>query len=186
VATAAELEAFARASLWNAATLSLPFVTAAHRTPERFGEVDLRCDAATPSHVANRASRAQGQALMRAGAAALGGDAAGLAARARRERLPGHLAPVHGAVLRAAGADLATAERLFLFGALRGLLAAAVRLGIAGPMEAQALQAGLAGEAERAAEAGGGREPDEAAASDPLVELLQMHQDRLYSRLFQS
>jgi urease accessory protein len=180
------LQRFARATLWNAGTLALPFVEEAHRAPGGLAALDLRCDAATPSQVANQASRAQGQALLRAAGGALGGEVAALAERARRERLPGHLAPAHGAVLRLAGADLAATRRLFLFAALRGVLAAAVRLGVAGPGEAQALQASLAGEAERVAEACAGRDPAEAAASDPLVDLWQMHQGRLYSRLFQS
>ncbi|HET9599318.1 MAG TPA: urease accessory UreF family protein [Anaeromyxobacteraceae bacterium] len=180
------LERYARAALWNAGTLALPFVAAAHREPSRLADLDARCDAVLASQVANRASRAQGQALLRAAGAALGGEVAALAERARGERLAGHLSPVHGAVLRLAGADLAEAERLFLSGTLRGLVAAAVRLGVSGPMEGQALQARLAVEAERVAEACGGREPEEAAASDPLVDLFQMHQDRLYSRLFQS
>jgi urease accessory protein len=180
------LERYARAALWNAGTLALPFVAAAHREPSRLAELDARCDATLASHVANRASRAQGQALLRGAAAALGGEVAGLAERARRERLAGHLAPAHGAVLKVAGADRGEAERLFLSGALRSLVAAAVRLGAAGPLEGQALQARLADEAERVAMACGGRAPDDAAASDPLVDLFQMHQDRLYSRLFQS
>lgn len=182
----AGLAAWARDALWAAGRAALPFVGAAHDRPAAFPELDARCDACTPSHVANRASRAQGQALLRAAAAALGGAAAELHDRARGAGLPGHLAPVHGAVLRAAGADRATAQRLFLFGALRGLLAAAVRLGLAGPLEAQALQADLAPRAEEVAVACAALALDDVAQPAPLLELAQLHQDRLYSRLFQS
>ncbi len=186
VATPEDLERFAVEALWSAGSFALPFVTAAHQGGTAFAELDLRCDAFASSHVANRASRAQGQALLRAARAALGEDAAALAEFVRRERLPGHLAPVHGAVLRAAGADLATAQRLFLFGVLRGLLAASVRLGLAGPLEAQALQARLGDDAETVSRSCASLGLDDVAHSNPLLDLVQMHQDRLYSKLFQS
>jgi urease accessory protein len=186
VETPEELEGFAVETLWSAGSFALPFVTAAHGGGIAFAELDLRCDAFTPGHVANRASRAQGQALLRAARATLGGGAGELAERVRRERLPGHLAPVHGAVLRSADADLATAQRLFLFGVLRGLLAASVRLGLVGPLEAQALQARLAADAEAVVHSCAGLGLDDVAHSNPLLDLVQTHQDRLYSRLFQS
>ncbi len=185
VRSTGDLARFAAETLWNAGSFGLPFVTAAHRAPGELAAIDLRCEAFTPGHVANRASRAQGQALLRAAEAALPASAA-LAEQVRRERLPAHLAPVHGAVLRAVGADVATAQRLFLFGALRGVVAAAVRLGLAGPMEGQALQARLATLAEEVAGACAHLALEDAAHSNPLVDLVQAHQDRLYSRLFRS
>jgi len=181
-----DLARFAVETLWNAGSFGLPFVSAAHRAPGELAGIDLRCDAFTPGHVANRASRAQGQAFLRAAEAALPASAAAVAEQARRERLPAHLAPVHGAVLRAAGADLGTAQRLFLFGALRGVVAAAVRLGLAGPMEGQALQSRLAALAEEVAGACADLALEDAAHSSPLLDLVQGHQDRLYSRLFRS
>ena len=78
------------------------------------------------------------------------------------------------------------ARRLFLFHAVRGMLSAAVRLGVVGPLEAQELLARLAPEAEAALEATAALAPEDAAGSTPLLDLLQGHQDRLYSRLFQS
>ena len=186
VATREDLEAFAAETLWAAGSFAIPFVTAAHRGAVDLGELDLRCDSATPGHVANGASRTQGQALLRAAEAALGGGAAALADRVRGERLPGHLAPVHGAVLRAAGADLPTAQRLFLFSAVRSILQAAVRLGLAGPFEAQALQAALSREAEEVAGACGDLGLADVAHVNPLLDLVQSHQDRLYSRMFRS
>jgi urease accessory protein len=181
-----DLEAFAVEALRGAGSFALPFVAAAHRDPGAFDALDLRCDACTPGEVANRASRAQGQGLLRAGAVVVGGPVTALAERVRSARLPGHLPPVHGAVLRAAGADLDDTCRLFLFGALRGLCAAAVRLGLAGPMEAQGLQARLAPEAEAVARTSAGLDVEDVAHSNPLLDLVQSHQDRLYSRLFRS
>ncbi|BDG03350.1 urease accessory protein UreF [Anaeromyxobacter oryzae] len=182
---AAGLERFVEEALWQAGSLAVPFVLAAARAPERLADLDARCDAATPGHVANRASRAQGRALLRA-ARAFGPAAGALEDEVRRAGLAGHLAPISGALLAALGAAADHAARLHLFVVARGVVSAGVRLGLVGPLEAQAalLRAGAVAEAVLAATAG--RAPEDAAATSPLLDLLQSHQDRLYSRLFQS
>lgn len=182
---AAGLERWVEEALWQAGALALPFVAAAARAPERLAALDARCDAATPGHVANRASRAQGRALLRA-AGALDPAVRALEEQVRRAGLPGHLAPCWGALLGTLGADPEEACRLHLFTAARGAISAGVRLGVVGPLEAQGAlrRAGAVAEAVLAASAG--RAPEEAAATSPLLDLLQSHQDRLYSRLFQS
>jgi urease accessory protein len=179
------LARFAAEAIWNAAGFGLPFLRAAYVSPDALPELDRRCDACTPAHVANRASRAQGEALLRAAAAAFGGEAAELASRARRERLPCHLAPVQGAVAARLGVPLHDARRLYLFWQLRGIVSAAVRLGLVGPLEAQGVQARLASDAEAVA-ASEDAAPEGAAQTTPLLDLYQGHQDRLYSRLFRS
>jgi urease accessory protein len=180
------LARFVEETLWSAGGLALPFALAAHRAPHRLAELDLRCDAAIAGHVANRASRAQGQAFLRAAAAAFGGEVAALAEEVRAARLPGHLAPAFGAALGRLGADELEVARLHLFHAARAIVSAGVRLGIAGPLEAQALLAGAAATAEAVIAAARELAPEEAASAAPLLDLLQGHQDRLYSRLFQS
>jgi urease accessory protein len=182
----AGLAGYAEEALWNAGSFALPFASAAHSDPAAFPSLDARCDAYTPSQVANRANRAQGQALLRAAEAAFGGAAAELAQRVRRERLPGHLAPATGAVLGVLGVPIAAAQRLVLYLALRGVLSAGVRLGLAGPLEAQGIQARLATRIEEIATACGRLGVEEVAQAAPLLDLFQGHQDRLYSRLFQS
>jgi urease accessory protein len=182
---AAGLDRFVEEALWQAGSLALPFVVAALRAPERLAELDARCDAATPGHVANRASRAQGRALLRA-ALALGPAARALEEEVRRARLAAHLAPVSGALLARLGASEDEAARLHLFLVARGVVSAGVRLGLIGPLEAQATLVRAGATAEAVLAASGGRAPEDAAASSPLLDLLQSHQDRLYSRLFQS
>ena len=182
----AGLAGYAEEVLWNAGSFALPFASAAHRDPAAISSLDARCDAYTPSQVANRASRAQGQALLRAAEAAFGGLAAEVARRVRRERLPGHFAPAIGAVLGVLGVPIGAAQRLVLHLALRGVLSAGVRLGLAGPLEAQGIQARLARRVEEVATACGRLGVEEVAQAAPLLELFQGHQDRLYSRLFQS
>jgi urease accessory protein len=180
------LSRFVEEAIWSLATSALPFVAAAHRRPEALAELDQRSDASLPGHVANRASRAQGQAWLRAAEAAFGERAAPLAAQVRRERLPGHLAPVFGALLSRLGAPGAEVRRLFLFQGARAAISAAVRLGVVGPLEAQSLLFRAAAAAEAALAATAELPPEEAASGAPLLDLLQGHQDRLYSRLFQS
>jgi urease accessory protein len=93
---------------------------------------------------------------------------------------------VHGAALAALGAPRDEMQRLLLFVTARGALSAAVRLGVAGPLEAQALLAATAEPIEAVLAECGALGPDDAALESPLLELFQGHQDRLYSRLFQS
>ena len=62
----AELLSWLDASLAQLAHAALPFVNAAHAEPLRVSEFDRLCDAFTSNHVANRASRLQGKALLAA------------------------------------------------------------------------------------------------------------------------
>lgn len=164
---------------------ALPFVGAVHHEPARFAHWDRWYDATVPNHVANRASRALGQGLLTSAVAAFGCEAlAELKALVRRERLPAHLPAVTGVVCAAVGVTLDEGRRLFLFLHLRALVSTAIRLGIVGPLEAQAVQHRLAPVADailgRCAELA----PEQAASTTPLHDLFQGHHDRLYSRLF--
>ncbi|CAK9782827.1 hypothetical protein CC85DRAFT_275987 [Cutaneotrichosporon oleaginosum] len=129
----------------------------------RLVRLDEMHEATLLSHVARRASRAQGVALLTLYARGLsappgvyeadgeagcadgtvdeggeGGDAraAALVAaykRAVRRGAPGHLAVCFGAVCAALGIDYDTAHHLYLFTHARSLLSAAVRLNVVGP-----------------------------------------------------
>lgn len=178
-----ELASFIEASLGQLGRGSLPFVSAAHDDPEEAGELDRLCDCFLANHVANRASRLQGRSLLASRGRIFPSGKAGQIAR----RLPlGHFAPAFGAVTRDLGVSRSGAARLFFFQHLRGLLAGAVRLGIAGPMEAQALQRRLAPRAQAVLLQCQDLAVAEIAQTAPLLDLWQGAQDRLYSRLFQS
>jgi urease accessory protein len=183
------LEAFLRESLEQCGQAALPFVAAGFAGDPPRATLDRECDVFLSNHVANRASRALGQGLVATVAAAFGASHPALAelkATIRRERAPAHLAPAFGAVCAALGVARGDCLRLFLFLHLRGLVSSAVRLGIAGPLEAQALQHRLGGDAEAVLARCGGLALDEAAGCAPLLELFHGHHDRLYSRLFSS
>ncbi len=177
-----QLVSFVEASLEQLGHAALPFVTTAHDEPGRLAELDQLCDAFTSNHVANRASRAQGRALASAVERIFNVEL----------RTPNfelrftHLAPVFGAGFRWLDVSRDTTARMFFFNHLRGAFAAAVRLNIIGPMEAQTLQHHLGPEAEAVLTRCASLTLDDLAQTSPLLDLWQGAQDRLYSRLFQS
>lgn len=182
-----DLRDFLEAAIGQTVRGSLPFVRAVFEGEEGFAELDGLCDAFTSNHVANRASRAQGRALLASAEKAFGREEiAALRRRVIEEDLPGHWAPVFGAVTKALGMDVDAAVRLFLFIQLRGWISSAVRLGVVGPLEGQSIQASMTAVAEQAARDSAGLTLDDLAQTAPLIELYQGTQDRLYSRLFQS
>jgi urease accessory protein len=182
----AELLQFAEASLSQLGHATLPFVTAAHREPARLAELDRLCDAFTSNHVANRASRLQGQALLASAERIFAHPDLQRLRETEHQPPCGHYAPVFGVVMAVLGLDLSATTRLLFFQHLRGLVAGAVRLGITGPMEGQSLQHRLAPRAQEILERCADLSVDEAAQTAPLLDLWQGAQDRLYSRLFQS
>ena len=173
-----ELREWLSASLRQVARAALPFVNAAHAEPERLAEFDRLCDAFTSNHVANRASRLQGRALIAA------------AQRIFKAELPetpfAHLAPAFGATTGILCLPHDETIRLFVFMYLRSAMAAAVRLNIIGPMEGQTIQFELSAEADDVVRLGATLGLDDLAQTAPLLDLWQGAQDRLYSRLFQS
>ena len=181
------LEALCRELVDQQAHGALPLAGAAWDQPARLAELDARSRAVLWSHVAARASRAQGRALIDVAARA-SGDAGLTDARERcvRGELDGHLAPVFGVVTRALGVSRDDALAGYLHVALRGVLSAAVRLGIAGPTEAQALHLRLHPALAAAHARGAALGVDDIAQTSPLIELFQATHDQLYSRLFQS
>ena len=195
-----ELVSFVEANLHQIGRATLPFVMAAHAEPERLGEFDNLCDAFTTNHVANRASRAQGKAFLSAvqrifnvgQASRLSPSKNSLDNKANMEtgRTPvlrfSHFACAFGGATGQLNISRETVGRLFFFNHLRSILAAAVRLNIVGPMEAQGLQHQLISTAEAVLRTCELLTLDDIAQTSPLLDLWQGAQDRLYSRLFQS
>jgi urease accessory protein len=179
-----ELTPFIEASLNQWGYAGLPFVLASFDKPERLLEFDELCNAFTSNHVANRASRAQGRAFLTAVQRIYRSAETCLQAETA---LPCcHLAPVFGACLRRLELSRAMAGQMYFFNQLRSVLAAAVRLNIIGPMEAQIFLHRLSPKAEAALKECWSLTLEEIAQTAPLLDLWQGAQDRLYSRLFQS
>jgi urease accessory protein len=185
VSTSAGLEAYVRAHLWNVGNTSLPFVTAAHEQPGSHHTLDLLCDATLTNHVANRASRTQGRAFLTTCRRVFGGPSMlDLVSRVRAS--PSHLAPAFGAALRALEIPCPDARFLFAFVSMRGLLSAAVRIGVAGTHEAQRIQRDLGPILDEVLEACASLRPADSATVAPIADLVAATHDRMYSRLFQS
>jgi urease accessory protein len=176
---AGSLAAFVGDVVAQAGHSGLPFVLAAFDDPAGLPIADARCDAFLRNPVANRASRVQGRAWL------------GAVTRAfPRARVTGHghrhFAPIFGVTTRALEVGRGDAARMFLFGAARGTLSAAVRLGITGTNDAQRILSERDGDLDRTLARCSGLAIDDAAQTSPLVDLWQASHDRLYSRLFQS
>ena len=166
---------------------SLPLVTAAHSDESALAHLDALCEAFLSNSIANRASRAQGQALLTTCARAFSDTSLGsLHDDVRRGLLCGHHAPVFGAVARALGIGRSETQHLFLFVTCRGLISAAVRLGAVGVYEAQRLQRQAGLEIPRIVKECDGLAPLDIAQTAPVLDLFQSTHDRLYSKLFQS
>lgn len=163
----------------------LPLVSAGYRDPDRLEELDAIADAFLTNAVANRASRLQGKALATA-CVRIWPTERMQAVESRVRRLCGHQAPVMGVVLRVLELPQDTAQRMTLFLTGRGVLAAAVRLGIVGPYRAQRLQHDSAADIEAVLARCHALDESSLAQSAPVLDLLQSAHDRLYSRLFQS
>lgn len=174
-------------SLDAAGELALPLCAAGWDDPGSWAATDLHADAMLLGQVANRASRSQGQSFLAAAAAAFGVEAiADLRRAALRERRPAHLAPAFGVCGRLLGLGREATLRVHTHGLLRSLVGAAVRLNAIGPLDGQALHHALAPRAQAAVERGLHLGLESAAAIDPMLDLVQSCQDRLYSRLFTS
>jgi urease accessory protein len=158
----------------------------ANDDPAALARLDARADAFLASRIANRASRTQGRAFLDTCARIFPAQLSALRDRARQERLRQHHAPLFGAALRTLGVERLVSQQLFLSLALRGLLFAAVRLGITGTHEAQRLQQELAPTMDAVLEACATLDEKHLAQTSPLAELMGSMHDRLYSRLFQS
>ena len=181
----AALRRFLADSIQQTGWSALPIMSAAHRDPERLEELDELSQAFLTNAVANRASRVQGRTLA-ATAARVWPSEAMTELHARAEGTWAHVAPLSGAVFRTLGLAEEVAQRAVLYGAARGILSGAVRLGIVGSYRAQRMQHEAVASLDATLERCRGLPPEEICQTAPILDLLQGAHDRLYSRLFQS
>jgi urease accessory protein len=163
----------------------LPRLNAAHRDRARFRELDEIADLFLTNPVANRASRAQGRSFSSTCARVWPTPAVSEIDAAVRQAA-GHAGPVMGGILNSLGVSVEDSRRLCLYGTARGVLAAAVRLGIVGSYDAQRLQHEVTPTLLAVSDRCAALDERDLAQTAPLLDLLQAAHDRLYSRLFQS
>ena len=179
------LEGFVVAAVQQTAYGAVPLLAATYRDAARWPDLDALAEAFLLNRVTNRASRIQGRTLV--------STAARIWPSARMDRLAGqasaclaHVAPLSGVVFRAIGLTSETAKKVMLYGTARGVLSAAVRLGITGSYEAQRIQHEVGPWLDQMLKECRRLEPEDICQTAPVLDLLQAGHDRLYSRLFQS
>ncbi|PKX95866.1 urease accessory protein UreF [Aspergillus novofumigatus IBT 16806] len=166
VTTSASFHHFLKLSIASIASTSLPYVLAAYRNPGELETLDNDLDASTPCIVAQRASVAQGRALLGvwersfrsayASGPSVGGTDAAKAVQmiesfsdalkswvgtADELGPKGHLAPLWGIVCLAMGVDLRQTAYVFMLNHAKAVLSAAVRASVMGPYQAQSVLA---------------------------------------------
>jgi urease accessory protein len=179
------LQGFLRDSLLQVGRGTLPLVTAAFRAPARWPELDELAEAFLTNPVANRASRVQGRAWLATCARVWPSASMTTLARTGQE-LRGHVAPLTGVTLRATGLPLWTIQEIVLFLAARGVLSAAVRLGITGSYDAQRLLSETEPDFAHVLARSADLDDADLAQAAPILDIVHASHDRLYSRLFQS
>ena len=91
-----------------------------------------------------------------------------------------------GASMRTMTVPLPVAQRVVVFTGVRGVLSAAVRLGVLGSYEAQRLQHECAEDFDAVLAKCGRLTEDDLMQTAPIIDMLQSRHGQLYSRLFQS
>ena len=179
------LQRFLHGSIQQTGYGALPLLGAGYRRPDQLGALDELADAFLINSVTNRASRVQGRTLVATAARVWPSDAmTDLVTQARSGRA--HVAPLSGRVFQVIGLPVETARKVMLYGTARGVLAAAVRLGIVGSYQAQQMQHHARPWLDTTLEQCGALSPEDLCQTAPILDLLQAGHDRLYSRLFQS
>ncbi len=184
VPDADSLRLYVDAAILQAAYSVMPLLNAGFDSPHAVPRLDAIADAFLTNSVA-RANRAQGRTLLATVTRVWPGDAL-TAVTTLAAGTAAHVAPLSGAALRALGLQLPVVQRMVLYCAARGVLSAAIRLGIAGSYEAQRLQAECGAMLDHVAQRCAAFTLDDLAQTAPVIDLLQSRHDCLYSRLFQS
>ncbi|KAK2799023.1 hypothetical protein FQN50_008650 [Emmonsiellopsis sp. PD_5] len=207
----ASFQSFLKLSIASVASTSLPYLSAAYRYPEKLKRMDNDLDAATSCVVAQRASIAQGRALLgvwerafRKTYAPQADSAAAIAAGEAIERFSealksynetadelgpkGHFAPLWGVVCLAMGVDAQQATYVFMVNQAKAILSAAVRASVLGPYQAQSI---LASQSLQNTIAGRIRlawnvDVERAGQIAPVLDLWVGRHELLYSRIFNS
>ncbi|QDS69920.1 hypothetical protein FKW77_001476 [Venturia effusa] len=207
------LQTFLDLSLQSLAGTALPYVLATYRDPSQLEELDNNFDASTPCTVARRASVAQGRALLSVwdrsykshypaptlpneketvaeAAITMLHDFSGLLRGSTLEQYPlnAHLAPLWGVITQILSIPLHSAAYLFLFSHARTVISAAVRAGVLGPYQAQALLAssGLRNRMEELVVQNWNRTTEDGGQAVPAMDLWVGRHEMLYSRIFNS
>lgn len=216
VTSIASFRRFLKLSVASLASTSLPFVLAAYRYPDTLETLDNDLDASTPCVVAQRASLAQGRALLgvwerafrssygvyASSLASSGGDST-RALKALEKFLEalkscldnvedlgpkGHFPPLWGVVCLNMGLNLHQTAYVFMLNHAKAVLSAAVRASVMGPYQAQSILAskGLQDMIMERIEREWETNVEDAGQVVPPLDLWVGRHELLYSRIFNS
>ena len=211
----ASFHCFLRLSIASIASTSLPYVLEGYRHPETLETLDNDLDASTPCIVAQRASVAQGRALIGVWERAFRGSftapsrSADTGVKVAVTAIDdfsdalksctggtdeydidpkGHLAPLWGVVCRAMGLDLQQSAYIFILNHAKAVLSAAVRASVMGPYQAQNILASqnLQDTVMARIKREWNTQVEEAGQVVPALDLWVGRHELLYSRIFNS
>ena len=162
----------------------LPLLVDIHGNPGDVITIDKQMQALMTNHIAQRASVAQGKAMLSVAQKIFPSlDLLSIRQLIKQKQIAGHYVVVYGYICALLGLSAKQCRETFIFTLMRDLFSSAVRLGICGPMEAQRLQFVLLKEintqVQRVCK-------DTPQYIDPIQEIVHGMHDRLYSRLFAS
>ncbi|PWY78663.1 urease accessory protein UreF [Aspergillus eucalypticola CBS 122712] len=208
----ASFQRFLKLSIASMASTSLPYVLAGYRRPEDLETLDNDLDASTPCIVAQRASLAQGRALLGVWERAFrktyafnpfhANPKAAEAVKVVEEFSDilktslgtdelgpkGHFAPLWGVVCLAMGMDAHQTAYVFMLNHAKAVLSAAVRASVMGPYQAQNILAskGLQSMITQRIEREWDTPVEDAGQIVPPLDLWVGRHELLYSRIFNS
>ncbi len=191
IRTRPELECYWQNAIEQLGDMELPFLRAAHvdaNTPDRALAHILEEWAATITSAAmRRASLRQGKGMLRwLEQIHPETKMQALSDWLRTSSLQPHYLPVFAIGMARLGLTTDRTAHLFMFMFVRDQISAAVRLGLIGPMDGQALQRSLLDTASNVLAHAPQHHYMDAVRSCPVIELSQGYHDHLYSKLFQS
>lgn len=174
-------------SMRSNATLFGPVIIRVLQSPDQYIEIDAFLDASFRNPIPNQASRSQGQAFLYT-TYEIWSDPFLLQAKndLQHKRWFGHLPVSFGLVCKVLHLDMIKAVDAFLFCQVRGLISAAVRLGVIGSRQAQKVQSNLSVHRDKWLSISLQTPLEDIAQTAPLIEMLQAQHEKLYSRLFVS
>jgi len=185
VASQADLSSYLKTALRQWTAFDIPFLNSlyADGPPELLQRYDLMM--LSPSM--RKGSIAQGRGWLRIFRELFPNHSTDrIKAQFKDAGVPLHWMPLMVLTLKSVGATLAQVRELFMFVQLRDQLSAAVRLGLLGPSRAQRLQSELESSMDGELQLASEKTAPEAVRIAPGLDMAQMLQPSLYSKLFQN
>ncbi len=175
---------FVQTSLSQCARSTAPFAVESCRKPSDYLKYDAYLNAMLTSTLPSKASRTQGLALLSTACSIWDCPVLQSARRSNDEGFNHHLPVVFGLVAHFLNIKPRELASMFLFLHARGMLSAAVRLNIIGPIESQKIQFELSSTTGPLIDLVCEISIDQTRQTAPVLDLIQAQHDKLYSRLF--